>query len=86
MACMRMKFVGSLPSDTLFETRAAIGTAETPAEPMSGFTFSFETRFISFAIRTPAAVPTQNAQRPSARMPSVVAERNFSHASFARRS
>ena len=28
---------------------------------------------------TPAAVPTQNATRPSARMPSVVPERNFRH-------
>ena len=35
-----------------------------------------------FAIMTPAAVPTQNATRPSARMPRVVPERNFSHASF----
>ena len=35
---MRMKFVGFSESDTLFETRAAIGTAETPAEPMSGLT------------------------------------------------
>ena len=32
IACMRTKFVGSSSSATLFETRAAIGTAETPAE------------------------------------------------------
>ena len=41
-----------------------------------------EKTFMSFAMRTPAAVPTQNAQRPSARIASVVPERNFSHASF----
>ena len=79
---MRMKFVGSLSRATLFETRAAIGTAETPAEPMSGLTFSFETRLRILAMITPAAVPTQKAHSPSARMPSVVPERNFSHASF----
>ena len=81
---MRTKFAGSFWSETLLETRAAIGTAETPAEPMSGLILlSFDEKtFMSFAMRTPAAVPTQNAQRPSARIASVVPERNFSHASL----
>ena len=32
IACMRTKFAGSSSRATLFETRADIGTAETPAE------------------------------------------------------
>jgi hypothetical protein len=36
MACINKKLCGSVSSPTLLETRAAIGTAETPAEPISG--------------------------------------------------
>ena len=38
IACMSRKFVGSASAPTFWDTRAAIGTADTPAEPMSGFT------------------------------------------------
>ncbi|CSC54211.1 Uncharacterised protein [Vibrio cholerae] len=58
-------------SPTLLETRAAIGTAETPADPISGLSLVVVKRFISFAINTPAAVPTQNATIPSTKMPMV---------------
>ena len=51
----------------MLETRAAIGTAETPAEPISGFTFVFEHKFINFAISTPPAVASENAMIPSKR-------------------
>lgn len=36
MACMSRKLCGLASRPTLFDTRAAIGTAETPAEPISG--------------------------------------------------
>ena len=42
---------------TLFTTRAAIGTAETPAAPISGLMSSFENLFSNLAISTPAPVP-----------------------------
>ncbi len=56
----------------MLETRAAIGTAETPAEPISGLIFfSFgKNTFISFAIRTPPAVATANANKPRTIIPS----------------
>ena len=46
------------------ETRAAIGTAETPAEPISGLIFSLRNRFINLAIRIPPAEAMINATRP----------------------
>ena len=36
IACISRKFCASDSSPTLFDTRAAIGTADTPAEPISG--------------------------------------------------
>jgi hypothetical protein len=38
---------------TLLETRAAIGTAETPAEPISGLILFLPKAFINFAINNP---------------------------------
>ena len=38
-----------------------MGTADTPAEPMSGLMVPPESTFISLAINTPPAVPTINA-------------------------
>ncbi|OPY06817.1 MAG: hypothetical protein A4E67_01355 [Syntrophaceae bacterium PtaB.Bin038] len=38
MACISKKFFGFSRCPTTCETRAAIGTADTPAEPISGFT------------------------------------------------
>ena len=37
IACMRRKFEGFSLDPTVCETRAAIGTADTPAEPIRGF-------------------------------------------------
>lgn len=39
IACIRRKFVGSASAPTFWDTRAAIGTADTPAEPISGLIF-----------------------------------------------
>ena len=39
IACISRKFVGSASAPTFWDTRAAIGTADTPAEPINGFTF-----------------------------------------------
>ena len=36
IACISRKLLGFSAWPTFWETRAAIGTAETPAEPMSG--------------------------------------------------
>src|SRR5690606_39796614 len=55
MACMSRKFWGLASRPSLLDTRAAIGTAETPADPMSGLILSLLKRFISFAINTPPA-------------------------------
>ena len=41
IACINRKLPGSYSRPTLLETRAAIGTAETPAEPISGWIFFF---------------------------------------------
>ena len=70
---------------TLLDTRAAIGTAETPAEPMSGLIFPasvLANLFITFAMITPEPVPILKAMRPSTMMPKVSAERNLSACSF----
>ena len=39
IACISRKLVGSASAPTFWDTRAAIGTADTPAEPISGLTF-----------------------------------------------
>ncbi len=79
MACMRRKLSGSAFCPSTWETRAAIGTADTPAEPISGLIgFLRETRFINLAIRTPPAVETAKATTPKARILSVPACRNRS--------
>ncbi|VUS52460.1 hypothetical protein SB6411_05855 [Klebsiella spallanzanii] len=67
----------------MFDTLAAIGTAETPAEPISGLIGFLLNLLSSFAISTPAAVPIPNAITPSTRMPSVCGCRNLSATSFA---
>jgi hypothetical protein len=49
---------------TFCTTRAAIGNAEMPAAPMSGFTFRPDARYISLPNSTPDAVPTAKAITP----------------------
>ena len=68
---MSRKFVGSASAPTFCETLAAMGTADTPAEPMRGFTFPPVAMHIIFPNSTPAAVPNANATRPSKTMKSV---------------
>ena len=63
IACMSRKFVGSASAPTFCETLAAIGTADTPADPMSGLIFPPVSLHISLPKSTPAAVPKLNAIR-----------------------
>ena len=63
IACMRRKFCVSASCPTLLDTRAAIGTAETPADPMSGLVGCFgSSLFMSFPRSTPPAVPRHSHQ------------------------
>lgn len=48
----------------LLRYTAAIGTADTPAEPMSGLTLPPVALYIILPKSTPNAVPIQNARRP----------------------
>ena len=73
IACISRKFDGFAFCPSIWDTRAAIGTADTPAEPISGLILPPVRTFISLAIRTPPAVPTANAQTPSTTIFSVEA-------------
>ena len=65
IACISRKFEGSYSEPTFCDTRAAIGTADTPAEPISGLTLPFVTAHMILPNRTPIDVPSINAARPS---------------------
>ena len=54
--------VGGVTTSVLKWTLTAIGTADTPAEPMSGLILPFVMRQSSLPNNTPAAVPTINAR------------------------
>ena len=71
IACIKRKLPGLYCWPTVCDTRAAIGTADTPAEPISGLIFSLLKRFIIFAKITPDAEPNENATIPNVRMPRV---------------
>ena len=64
IACISRKLVGSVSAPTFWETRAAMGTADTPAEPIKGFTLPPVAIYMILPNRTPQAVPRQNAARP----------------------
>ncbi len=64
MACINKKLLGSAFCPSVCDTRAAIGTADTPAEPISGLIFSLLNTFISFASKTPLAEPKLKATIP----------------------
>ena len=64
MACISRKLPGSSSWPTFWDTRAAIGTADTPAEPISGLIWPPERMFISLASSTPPAVPKLKAMTP----------------------
>ena len=76
MACINRKLWGLLSCPTLFATRADMGTAETPAAPIKGFTLLSLNLFIIFAITTPEAVPKLNAIAPRTRIPKVSGRKN----------
>jgi len=76
IACISRKFCGLACRPILLATRAAIGTADTPAAPISGLILPPLAQHISLPISSPAAVPTEKAIAPSARMPSVSRLRN----------
>ena len=76
IACMSKKLLGSSFCPSLWTTRAAIGTAETPAAPIIGFTLPFVSKHISFPPRTPNAVARANAKIPNAKI-KIVLEKNL---------
>ena len=78
MACIRRKLVLLYFLPTSWDTRAAIGTAETPAEPMSGLILPPESRYM---IRPPSRPPTvemAKATRPRTMILMVFQVRNRS--------
>ena len=78
IACISRKLWGLDSSPTLLDTRAAMGTAETPAEPINGLIGCLLMRLSSLAISTPQAVPMAKATMPSPRMPRVSTARKRS--------
>ena len=78
MACIKRKLWRSYSSPRLLEIRAAIGTALTPALPISGFILlSFERkRFIIFTKSTPLADAMTKAKAPMAKILMVSSVRN----------
>lgn len=78
IACIRRKFLRSYSSPRLLEMRADIGTADTPALPISGFSFlcSGRNKFINLTKSTPEHVATTKAQAPSTKMKIVFIVRN----------
>lgn len=64
IACMSRKFAGLAFWPSTCETRAAIGTADTPAEPISGFTLPPVSLYITLPNSRPPTVENVNAIRP----------------------
>ena len=75
IACMRRKFFGLAFCPSICETLAAIGTAETPAEPMRGLIFPPESLYMSLPTRRPPIVEKQKAVSPRATILIVSSER-----------
>ena len=70
--------MGSASAPTFCDTRAAIGTAETPAEPISGLIFPPDSLHITCPSMTPPKVPKAKAARPSTTIFKVATLRKFS--------
>ena len=64
IACISRKFVGSASAPTFWDTLAAIGTADTPADPIRGFVLPPSSLLMSLPSRTPDAVPIAKARSP----------------------
>ena len=60
IACMSRKFAGLAFWPSTCETRAAIGTADTPAEPISGFTLPPVNLYITLPNSRPPTVENVN--------------------------
>ena len=71
MACINRKFPGFASCPTFCDTRAAIGTAETPAEPINGLILFLVNKFMNFASNTPPALPILKARTPISKMANV---------------
>ena len=78
IACMRRKLVGSSSDPTFCDTLAAMGTADTPAEPIRGLTLPPVATHMIFPKITPAKVPNANATRPRTTILMVLMLRNAS--------
>ena len=76
IACISRWFSGSASSPTVSDTRAASGTADTPALPMSGLILwpSLQKRFISLTKSTPQVVAMTNESSPR---PKIFSERGL---------
>ena len=70
IACINRWLVLSYFNPCTWETLAAMGTAETPAEPIRGFIFSFKKRFIILTVSNPPIVQTAKSKRPNVNMKS----------------
>ena len=64
IACMSRKLEGLAFWPTTWDTRAAIGTADTPAEPISGLVLPPSRMHMILPKRQPAKVPAAKATRP----------------------
>ncbi len=82
IACINKKLCGFDSSPTLLDTLAAIGTAETPADPINGLILCLLNIFIIFAIIKPQAVPIAKATIPNNKIPKVSICKNLSAISF----
>ena len=64
IACMRRKLEGLAFCPSLLATRAAMGTAETPAAPMRGLILPLESQYMSRPMRSPPTVAKAKAVFP----------------------
>ena len=64
IAYVRRKLLELAFWPSICETRAAIGTADTPAEPVSGFTLPSEIQHMSLPGKRPPTVLNMNAASP----------------------
>ena len=78
IACMSRKFLGFSAWPTFWLTRAAMGTAETPAEPMSGLTLPLVAQHMTLPSSTPPTVLIAKATRPMTTIVSVWVLRKIS--------
>ena len=78
MACIRRWLFLSNSRPTFWDTRAASGTAETPAFPIRGLILfsSLQNKFMNFTNNTPHVVATMKEKRPNAKILTELPVRN----------